>query len=163
MAIQKRKDTVGTCGDRQRIGKMLVRLTRKALLVSSIVFLGSCGAMSQSPYLLMRHGDLSALLRFQGLDVMETDSSHIHCVDDRKLRNVILFFSDGVCKRVMTTFQNHYDYQKVMNFLDVRYGDLEGTTWIIPMANGYDMIRGVSRRGYDIIDENFTTDAESVE
>lgn len=153
----------GFGGCRQRVGKGGFCFLKRAVVATSICIASGLVAKGQSPYLNLHYDDLTVLIRLGGLDVMEQDSSRIHCVDVKKYRNVILHFSQGICYRVVTTFQNHWDFIKEASLMDEAYGDYECMRWLIPMDGGYDDVVGSQKKGYDIIQETFEYELESNE
>jgi hypothetical protein len=92
----------------------------------------------------------------RGIEIVEMDSSHIHSLDERKLRNMVFFFEDDVCNRVLTTFQLQDDYKKAVNFLDVKFGYTDGMNWVIKTEDGIDSVMAARRSGFHFINESFT-------
>lgn len=116
----------------------------------------SFSSMGQSPYLNLKYDKVVKMLMQRGIEIAEMDSTHIHSVDDKNLRNMVFFFENDVCNRVITTFQLPEDYRKVINFLDVKFGYTNGMNWVIKTEEGIDSVTAARRAGFHFINESFT-------
>lgn len=121
-----------------------------------LIVAGTLNSMAQSPYLNLKFDTIVRLLMQRGIEIVEMDSSHIHSLDERKLRNMVFFFEDDVCNRVLTTFQLQDDYKKAVNFLDVKFGYTDGMNWVIKTEDGIDSVMAARRSGFHFINESFT-------
>lgn len=120
----------------------------------------SYGCIGQSSYLTLEREGAVKLLNEREIEIYEEDSDHIHSVDSIGLRNIILYFTEGVCMRVVTTFQREEDFKRVVAFMNRSFEWIDELYWKVKMEGGEDVITGWRRPGYDIIEENFVSSVE---
>lgn len=113
-------------------------------------------SFGQSPYLNLNYDTVLKMLKQRRIEIAEMDSAHIHSIDLKNLRNMVFFFENEVCIRVLTTFQLPDDYRKVVNFLDVKFGYTNGMNWVIKTEEGIDSVMAARRSGFHFINESFT-------
>ena len=120
-----------------------------------VIVLMCLGCMGQSAYMGAERSEVMRILGERGMETMQEDSGHVHSVDGNSLRNVIAYFTKGVCTGVITTFQRPEDFEKVVEFMDRRYESTGRMKWSVQMEGGLDRIAGYRRIGYDVIEETF--------
>jgi len=125
------------------------------LFIFISIFLISTDCKSQGEYLSMGYEDIVEILKDSKIDIVERDSVYIHSVDVNTYRNIIFYFTDSICTKTITTFQNSIDFLKLINFYEIKYKSDLPMTWYVTLENGIDSIRAERKKGYDLIEENF--------
>lgn len=128
---------------------------RKRYFLLCIAAVTCFGCMGQSAYLTAGRSEVMTILGERGIEVMQEDSGHVHSVDSNSLRNVITYFTEGVCTSVVTTFQRSDDFERVVEFMNRRYESTGELNWRVEMDGGSDRITGYRMNGYDVIEETF--------
>lgn len=127
----------------------------ESYIILTAVMFTCIGCLGQSAYLTAGRDEVVRILNEREMEVMAEDSGHIHSVDGKSLRNVITYFSAGICTSVVTTFQRPEDFERVAEFMKRRYESVGEMNWRVAVGNGWDCIVGYRRGGYDVIEENF--------
>ena len=123
--------------------------------------IASRSSFSQSVYLNMTREKVVELLNEREIEIMDSDNGHIHSVDDRLYRNLIMYFEDGYCYKVITTFQEPESFMKMLGFLRRRYKEVGKMCWILPMESGKDVVIAYRETGFDVIEEEFHSDTST--
>ena len=118
------------------------------------------GGIAQSSYLTVSRKEAVRLLNERDIDIYEHDSDHIHSVDGNGLRNIILYFTEDACMRVVTTFQRKEDFERVVAFMNRNCEWIDELCWKVKVEGGIDSIVAWRKTGYDMIEENFVSVTE---
>lgn len=122
------------------------------LLITSIL---SINCFSQNSFLTLTYQEVLDELKQRNIEIMESDSVHIHSVDGITYRNLIFYFTDSICLQMVTTFQNSDDFLKTIKYYDYKYKSNEPMLWFVDFDGGVDSIRAYRKQGYDMIVEDY--------
>lgn len=122
------------------------------LFITSIL---SINCFSQNSFLTLTYQEVLDELKQRNIEIMESDSVHIHSVDGITYRNLIFYFTDSICLQMVTTFQNSDDFLKTIKYYDYKYKSNEPMLWFVDFDGGVDSIRAYRKQGYDMIVEDY--------
>lgn len=127
----------------------------KCILIILISLLLSANCFSQNSFLTLTYQEIFDELKQRNIEIMESDSAHIHAVDDITYRNLIFYFTDSICLKMVTTFQFPQDFLKIIKYYDSKYKSNQPMLWFMSFNGGVDSIRAYRKNGYDMIVENY--------